>query len=226
MPTLIVTALPIDRQWRKVDPRVIEAVLKCDLLIAEERKNAMRLLTAIGCPDKPLLLLNEHSSDSDRTEIAKKIKETDKTVFVSDAGTPCIADPDYILVDRCIKAGVEIAAVPGASSITAALSVSGFPADKFIFLGFPPKDGKARRRFFSALESNEITAVFLERPYALKRTLEDMFYIKRDISVSIDIGCESGINIRGEVLSIMKQTQERKGAFVVVVPPFRNDIRL
>ncbi|MDR0453935.1 MAG: hypothetical protein LBH05_03885 [Deferribacteraceae bacterium] len=219
MPKLIVAALPIDGQWKKIDPRVIETVQGCDLLIAEERKTAKRLLAVSGCPDKPLELLNEHSSDSNRAEIVKKIKEVCCTALVSDAGTPCIADPDYRLVDQCIKDGVEVLSLPGASSITAALSVSGFPSDRFIFLGFPPKKGETRRRFFTNLENSRITSIFLERPYALKRTLEDMVHIRKDISVSIDIGSENAVNIRGHIASILKQIEGRKAAFVVVVSP-------
>ncbi len=221
MSELIVAAQPIDGQWRKLDPRVIEAVQLCGLLIAEERKNALRLLAACDSKGKPFELINEHSTDDDRARIVEKIKGASCSVLVSDAGTPCIADPDYRLVDECIRAGVEIRAVPGASSIAAALSVSGFPADKFIFLGFPPREGDTRRHFFEDLDNTEITAVFLERPYALKRTLEDMTRIKREISVSIDLGGESGANLRGSPASILKRTEGVKAAFAVVVPPSR-----
>lgn len=217
MAKLFVTGLPIDDRWKELDPRVIRAVAECGLVVAEEKKSALRLLAAAGAREKPFILINEHSTDIERAETVDKIQSSGITVFVSDAGTPSIADPDYRLVDLCIKAGVEVMSVPGPSSITSALSVSGFKSDRFIFLGFPPKERAERKKFFDNLAKQTITAVFLERPYALKQTLQDLAGLKREISLSVALGTESEKNIRGAVNDVAGQAEGIKEPFAVVV---------
>jgi 16S rRNA (cytidine1402-2'-O)-methyltransferase len=217
MPTLIVAAMPIDGDWRRLDPRVIDAVKSCNLLIAEEKKTAMRLLAATDSRDKPVCLINEHSTDSDRAEVLKNIISTDVSVLISDAGTPCIADPDWVLVDMCIKNGVNVVSAAGASSITTALSVSGFPAKQFIFLGFPPKEQKKRKKFFVDLGNTKMTAVFLERPYALKQTLADLAEFTRPVSISVALGTPDEKNLRGLPRELTPLLEGVKAAFTVVV---------
>ncbi|MDR2869980.1 MAG: hypothetical protein LBV04_05990 [Deferribacteraceae bacterium] len=214
---LIVAATPIDGDWRKLDSRLIEAIRAAKLLIAEEQKTGLRFLAAAESVDTPLRLLNEHSTDADRLELVQIVRETELTVFVSDAGTPCIADPDYRFVDLCIKAGVELKSIPGPTSITAALSVAGFSTDRFIFMGFPPRDKAKRKAFFAELAATKYTAVFLERPYAMRQTLEDMLVIKQPVSLSIALGTEAEQNVRGNVREIMAKVEIVKQAFAVVV---------
>lgn len=219
MGILTVCALPIDNDWRTLDPRVGKALKIADLLIAEERKNALRLLAATDCRDKEFVLINEHSSDAERQAIVAKIKRVENAVLVSDAGTPCIADPDWRLVDECIKQGVRLRTVPGASSITSALSVSGIPADKFIYLGFPPKDNPARKTFFANLTKYNITAVFTERPYALSKTLEELGEHYSEVGLSAALGCENELNLRGTPKELLQKVQGMKEPFIIVVKP-------
>ncbi|MDR2883893.1 MAG: hypothetical protein LBV09_02155 [Deferribacteraceae bacterium] len=217
MPKLIVAAMPIDDDWRKLDPRLVEAVKSCDLLIAEESKTALRLLAVVGEREKPITLINEHSTDADRDETLQKILSAEISVLISDAGTPCIADPDYRLVNLCIDKGVELLSVSGASSIITALSVSGFCAKQFIFLGFPPREERERKKFFRELKETKITAVFLERPYALKQTLSDMSDFKQMVSISVALGTEGEMNVRGIPHKIADRLDGIKAAFAVVV---------
>lgn len=223
MPVLLVTSLPIDDKWQKLDPRVEEAVKSCDLLIAEENKSALRLLAACGARETAYVLINEHSSDSDRENVLKRIAESSISVMVSDAGTPAIADPDYRIIDMAHKIGIEVKSVPGPCSITTALSVSGFDSSSFIFLGFPPRRPRDRERFFKDLAAQRITSVFLERPYALKQTLNDLKSIDRDICVCINLGGgslnKSGVEtiFRGRADNIIDKIGDIKAAFAVVV---------
>lgn len=217
MATLTVAALPIDSDWRALDPRVVQAVQQADMLIAEERRSALRLLAACGARDKDFLLLNEHSDDSEISVLAAKVLAAGNTIFVSDAGTPCVADPDYRLVDACIKLGVEIKAVPGACSITAALSVSGFPADTFIFLGFPPKNGKERQAFFKGLTTIGRTAVFLERPYSMEKTLVELAEHNLDISISAGLGGTEEFTARGSAKELAVNVKPVKAPFAIVI---------
>jgi 16S rRNA (cytidine1402-2'-O)-methyltransferase len=217
MATLIVTAIPIDDDWRSLDPRVVAAIKGCDLLIAEERKTALRILAATECRERPVALINEHSTDASRDELLQQILAVDTAVLISDAGTPCIADPDYRLVDLCIERGVAVRSVSGASSIITALSVSGFPAHQFIFLGFPPREEKARKRFFAELRTTKITAVFLERPYSLRQTLSDMIDFTQEVSISIALGMAAEQNVRGVPHTLIERLDGIKAAFAVVV---------
>lgn len=219
MSELIVAATPIDGDCRRLDPRVISAISEADLLIAEERKNAVRLLAVSGCKDKPFILLNEHSDDEDREYAVNQVLNADISVFVSDAGTPCVADPDYAFVNMCIKSGVTVKSVPGASSIVAALSVSGFPTERFVFMGFPPRDRGKRKLFFNELSTMKMTSVFLERPYALKQTLEDMAHIRRAVSVCVALGTAAEYNVRGTVSELSAKLDGVKNAFAVVLSP-------
>jgi 16S rRNA (cytidine1402-2'-O)-methyltransferase len=214
---LYVVALPIDGDWRTLDPRVVNCVRDADLLVAEERKNALRLLAAVESRDKEFILINEHSTPEDRTLAADKMMAVGKVVLVSDAGTPCISDPDYRLIDECRRRGANIFSVPGASSITAALSVSGFDASRFIFLGFPPRDKKARATFFKNLQKEQMTALFMERPYSLEKTLAELANINREISLSIALGTEQEKNLRGQARELIKQVNTIKEPYVVCV---------
>ena len=219
VPKLIVAATPIDGDWRRLDPRLIDAIKGADLLIAEEQKNGMRFLVAAESKETRMLLLNEHSTDTDRQTALEAVLTSDITVFLSDAGTPCVADPDYRFVDMCIKSGVEIHSVPGATSITAALSVSGFPTERFVCRGIPPRDKSKRKAVFAEIAASKYTAVFLERPYAMKQTLEDLKGIKQTVSLSIALGSEQEKNIRGTVQEIALKLDIVKQAFAVVVSP-------
>ncbi|GAB7140932.1 hypothetical protein RsTz2092_08890 [Deferribacterales bacterium RsTz2092] len=218
MPTLLVAAVPIDTNFSILDPRLMLAIGSAELLIAEERKNAVRLLASCGQANKPFILINEHSTAGDRANALNMILKNKITAFVSDAGTPCIADPDYVLVDMCIRHGVNIRAIAASSSITAALSVSGYPASTFSFLGFPPRRVEDRDTFFNRLAGLRQTAVFLERPYALKRTLEDMKGFDRQISLSIALGKPNEQNIRALARDMLPQVARLKETFAVVVP--------
>jgi 16S rRNA (cytidine1402-2'-O)-methyltransferase len=217
-PTLTVAATPIDGDWRRLDPRLVEALRSADLLIAEEQKNGMRLLVSSNITQTtPLILLNEHSTDADRVAACELVLKMNHTVFVSDAGTPCVADPDYRFVDMCLERGVVVRTVPGATSIMAALSVSGFATERFTFMGFPPRDKLARKSFFAELAATKHTAIFLERPYAMRQTLEDMRVIKQKVSVSVALGTAEEVNIRGTVAEVTEALEIVKKPFAVVV---------
>ena len=218
MAELYVIGLQIDENWRLLDPRVINCVQNAGLLIAEERKSALRLLAATEARDKEFILLNEHSDDKDRANALQKVLLAGMTAFVSDAGTPCIADPDFRFVELCVKNGVKVLSVPGASSITAALSVSGFDCSRFMFMGFPPRDKKARTAFFDEVNNMKVTGVFLERPYKLADMLEELKKLKREFSLSMALGTAQEKTIRGRAADLAHTDLDTiKLPYVVVV---------
>lgn len=218
MAILYVAAVSISDNIKDISPVTLNAIKECALLIGEERRCLGRLLSIAGAQEKPYILLNEHSTDMERDEALQMVLAAEKTVFTSDAGTPCISDPDWRFIAMCRLAGVKIMSLAGASSITAAISVSGVDASRFFFAGFPERKGEERKRFFKDIESSKYAVVFMERPYALQQTLSDMAFFKRPISISIDLGSSGERTFFNTPLELMKELSGIKSPFVVVVP--------
>jgi 16S rRNA (cytidine1402-2'-O)-methyltransferase len=213
VPVLLTAGIPLSGGF---GGEVISAARDADLLIAEERVTALRFLAAAGKRELPYRLLNEHSSLKDLEELAALVLSQNITLFISDAGTPCVADPDYRFVDACIKLGVEVRSIPGASSVTAALSVSGMDASRFVFFGFPPKADGERRKFYAELAACPVTAVFLERPYVLEKTMQELASYNFFVSVSINLGGENEKNLRGFAGDLLEKIKGIKAPFTVV----------
>jgi 16S rRNA (cytidine1402-2'-O)-methyltransferase len=213
VPVLLAAGIPLSGGF---GGEVVDAARGADLLIAEERRTALRLLAAAGKRELPYRLLNEHSSLNDTEELAALVASKAITLFISDAGTPCVADPDYRFVDACIQLGVNVRSIPGASSITSALSVSGMDASRFVFFGFPPKAESSRRKFYAELAACPVTAVFLERPYALEKTVKELASHGFFISLSINLGCENEKNLRGFAADLLEKIKGIKAPFTVV----------
>jgi 16S rRNA (cytidine1402-2'-O)-methyltransferase len=106
---------------------------------------------------------------------------------VSDAGTPLVSDPGYRLVNACIEQGITVQAVPGASSVLTALSVSGLPSDKFLFLGYPPHKSGHRKKLYESLKDQTIssTTIMLEAPHKVLKTLLEMQDVFGDITIVV-----------------------------------------
>lgn len=218
MPTLYIAGMPIDGDFANLPPRTIEVLKKADFVIAEEKKTAHRLLAGIGEREKPFFLLNEHDDDNSRMELATKMYNASTVVLFSDAGTPCVADPDPKFVDICHSMGITVRSLPGPSSLMTALSVCGFGAQQFQYLGFPPRDKRERALFFQGLAKTKVTTLFLERPYALDKTLAEMTVVKREIAVCMNLGMADELTLRGTPKDLKAQLAGKKAPFVIVIP--------
>lgn len=218
---LYVAGIPIDNDYTCICEEFAKFVRESDFVIGEERKNTLRLLAKCSAREKQFYLLNEHSTFSEITELTSHIKKADKVVLFSDAGTPCVADPGYGLVDLCYKEGVDVAAFPGPSSITSALSISGFYAEKFYFAGFLPKDKSKYPSFLKEIDLLKVTTVIFERPYGLKNIIEFLKLIQdtRRVAVLVNIGLSTSKNFRGHPKDIINEltNQHLKAPFVVVI---------
>lgn len=219
MALLYIAGVSISENPKHISPVTLKIIKECDAAIGEERKNSLRLLNAAECPDKRLFLINEHSGDGERREALAAVMEYDKSIFFSDAGTPCISDPDHEFIALCRDAGVRIKSIPGPSSVTAAISVSGIAAETFFFAGFPPREKEKRKGFFDKISKSKHTTVFMERPYALEKVLADMSGIKRNISLSVNLGHEDEITYFDTPDKLLKITAGIKAPFIAVVPP-------
>lgn len=219
MSILYVAGVSINDNPRDISPATLAIINECDLVVGEERKFTLRLLNAAGAPNKKFYLINEHSGLEDRKNALQAVLESQRTVFFSDAGTPCISDPDHSFIMMARNASVEIKSLPGPSSVTAAISVSGIEAKTFFFAGFPPKEKNKRKIFFDQIALSKNTVVFMERPYSIAQTLSDMQVIKRKISLSINLGYIDEKNFFDTPQNLQNQVPNDKAPFVVVVPP-------
>ena len=152
--------------------RAVKVLKEVDLILAEDTRTSGVLLKhyEISTPMRSHHKFNEHDTCA---PIAKQISEGAKIALISDAGTPGISDPGFMLVRECRKLGVNVECLPGATAFVPALVASGFPCDKFVFEGFlPPKKGRATR--LSLLAEDPRSVIIYESPKKLERTLRDL----------------------------------------------------
>ncbi len=218
MATLYIAGTSLCNNPKDISPKSVDIIEKCSILIGEERKNVLRLLSTLKSDEKEYYLLNEHSTDKDRLEILERVKNIDKAVMFSDAGTPAISDPDSKFIAMCRDSGIEIRSLAGPSSITTALSVSGVDCKSFLFAGFPPRESNKRDKFFKSLEKLEHTTVFMERPYALTNTLKDLSFLKRKVAISINLGYQDEINDFDFPSNLSARYAGVKAPFIIIVP--------
>jgi 16S rRNA (cytidine1402-2'-O)-methyltransferase len=159
--------------------RALETLRKCDAVICEERRDGIRFLKSIGI-EKPLHFLNEHSKSMEIKQLFEELlMMKDKAiVLISDAGTPCFADPGAELVQLCHDYVVNVYPVPGASSLMAAIMASGLDAKRWLYYGFLSAKTEERVSELKQLKGmTQYDIVFLEAPYRLKSLLDDMMSI-------------------------------------------------
>lgn len=218
MKTLYIAGTSISGEYSGSPAYLFEIVEKCSLIIGEDRRNLGRMLAASGFRDKEQMLLNEHSLDRDKDFLLENALKHDEVLLMSDSGTPCVADPGYDFVDMAWKAGFNVISVPGPSSIVAALSVSGYYAERFYFAGFPPKETVQRKKFMDRVMNSKDTVVIFERPYHANQLIEEVAFIERPMSMSFNLGMADEQTFRGTAKEIAKAIPEKvKKPFVLVI---------
>ena len=170
--TLFVVATPIGN-LEDLSPRARQTLAEVDLVAAEDTRRTRRLLSHLGLKT-PQFALHEHNEARASGMLVEKLSEGQSIALVSDAGTPLVSDPGYRLVQAAHAHGITVSPVPGPSAVTAALSVSGLPTDRFGFDGFPPAKQAARRKWLQARASDDRTLVFFEAVHRIDATLADM----------------------------------------------------
>lgn len=152
--------------------RAIEVLKSVELIFAEDTRTTGKLLKHFGIETsmQPYHMHNEHKI---ARRIADRISESGDIALVSDAGTPAISDPGFLLVRACLEKNIQVACLPGATAFVPALVISGLPADRFVFEGFLPHK-KGRQKRLSALEEEMRTIIFYESPYRLRKSLVQM----------------------------------------------------
>ena len=176
--TLYIVATPIGN-LEDITLRALRVLKEVDVIAAEDTRHTQILLRHFGIRT-PLTSYHEHNERTKARLLIERLKQGESVALVSDAGTPVISDPGFRLIIEAIKAEVLIVPLPGASAVTAVLSASGLPTDRFVFEGFLPSKQKERGERLHALSAETRTLVFYEAPHRLKETLDQMEAILGD----------------------------------------------
>ncbi|WP_372917171.1 16S rRNA (cytidine(1402)-2'-O)-methyltransferase [Salegentibacter sp.] len=200
--------------------RAVRILKEVDLILAEDTRNSGKLLKhyEIKTHMQSHHMHNEHKTVEG---IVQRIKNGETIALISDAGTPAISDPGFLLTRACVEAGVEVDCLPGATAFVPALVNSGFPNDKFIFEGFlPVKKGRQTRLKLLAEESR--TMIFYESPHKLLKTLQhfvEYFGDDRPVSVSREITKLHEETVRGTASEVLQHYTQKppKGEIVIIV---------
>lgn len=219
MSKLFLVPTPIGN-LRDITFRAVEVLNTVDLILAEDTRQARILLNHynIKTPLQSHHMYNEHKSVE---AVCSKILNGQTIALISDAGTPGISDPGFLLVRTCVEKGVPVETLPGATALIPALVNSGLPCDRFCFEGFlPPKKGRNKR--MTALLEETRTMIFYESPYRLVKTLQELashFGPEREASVSRELSKLFEENIRGTLTFLAEYytTKPPKGEIVIIV---------
>lgn len=200
--------------------RAIRILKESDLLLAEDTRKTMILLKHYGI-DKKMISHHQFNEHQTIRTIVEKVRNGLNIALVSDAGTPAISDPGYLLVRACLKEGLRVECLPGPTAFIPALVNSGIPADRFLFEGFLPHK-KGRQTRLKELAGEMTTLVFYESPYRLVKTLQqfrEYFGEERQACVSRELTKIHEENQRGTLKELVDFYQKRtvKGEIVIIV---------
>ena len=200
--------------------RAIRILKEADIILAEDTRTSVPLLKHFGI-DKKVYAHHQHNEHKALHEIIRFLKEGKTVALISDAGTPAISDPGFLLVREAIKQQLEVSCLPGATAFVPALVNSGLPTDSFVFEGFLPVK-KGRQTKLKSLSNENRTMVFYESPHRLIKTLEEFdtyFGHERRISVSREISKIYEETIRGTIPEVIEHFKNNliKGEFVICV---------
>lgn len=219
---LYVVATPIGN-LDDFSARAISTLKSVDLIAAEDTRHSRTLMQRYGI-ETPLIAYHDHNEREASTALVSRMQQGESIALISDAGTPLISDPGYRLVRLARSEGISVIPIPGASALTAALSVSGLPTDRFLFVGFLPSKQQARQKVLDSLRLETATIVFYESRHRIRDSLLDM---------SLIFGSDRVVTVARELTKRFEQTEQgtlselcvaidnqqiiEKGEFVVMV---------
>ncbi|MEO8309153.1 MAG: 16S rRNA (cytidine(1402)-2'-O)-methyltransferase [Pseudomonadota bacterium] len=217
-----VVATPIGN-LADLSPRARDTLASADLIAAEDTRHTGAMLRMLGI-DRPLVSLHEYNEGNRRDELLARLARGARIALVSDAGTPLVSDPGFVLVRAALDAGVAVHAVPGPSAVLAALAMSGLAPDRFCFEGFLPARSAARREQLRLLLRESRTLVFFEAPHRIMETLADIaleFGAERRAAVAREISKVHESVYRGSVTQLLdiggKDPNFARGEITLVV---------
>lgn len=219
--TLFVVGTPIGN-LEDITVRALRILKEVDAVACEDTRVSGKLLNHYEIK-RPLIALHEHSSAASIERVVRELLQGKTIAYVSDAGTPGVNDPGGKLVDACMHAGIRVEPIPGASALSTAISVCGFPMDEFFYAGFVPHK-KGRQTFFTEIAERTIPTIFFESTHRISKTFEALLSAlpaDRIIFVGRELTKLHETLYRGTVDEVIKQLQatSSKGEFVIIVGP-------
>ncbi len=219
-PVLYIVSTPIGNP-DDITLRALQILRVANAIICEEPREGARLLRRYKIENE-LIALNEHTEQVCVPELIARLERGETLALISDHGTPLLADPGERLVSRAIAANIPVRAVPGASSLLAALVVSGLPMTRFRFLGVLPAKKPARRAALAQLRAERDTCVLLDTPYRLNAVLTDLHATlepTRRIVVACNLTMPDEAIVRGTVARVYEHFQKNpfKGEYVILI---------
>lgn len=219
MPQLILVPTPVGN-LADITLRAIEVLKNADLILAEDTRKTGMLLKHYGI-DTKMMSYHQHNEHKLLEKVVRLILANQLTALVTDAGTPGISDPGFLLSRACISEGIQVSCLPGATAFVPALVMSGLPCEKFIFLGFLPQK-KGRQTKLLEYAQLPYTMVFYESPHRIGKTLLQMaefFGENRKAAIAKEISKVFENVFRGTLIELANQFHEtnNKGEFVLVV---------
>lgn len=216
---LIVVPTPVGN-LQDMTFRAIEVLKSVSMVLCEDTRTSGFLFKhyEISTPKQSFHMHNEHKAV---TSVISRLKSGNEIALISDAGTPGISDPGFLLIRECVANEIPVETLPGATAFVPALVNSGFPCDRFCFEGFLPQK-KGRQKKLSSLENETRTVIFYESPHRIVKTLEQFiehFGEERLVSVSREISKLHEETVRGTVKEVLEHfaTHPPKGEFVVIL---------
>jgi 16S rRNA (cytidine1402-2'-O)-methyltransferase len=198
--------------------RALEILKSVDLISCEDTRHTSILLRRHGI-SKPLSAYYKDNERSSLPRLLGLLKEGKSIGLVSNAGTPLISDPGYLLVREALAQGIKVVCVPGPSALTAVLSISGLPSDRFVFEGFMPKKPGARRKLLESLKNEHRTAVFFESPYRIIKTLAELQTVLGDRMIALGRELTKFYEEihRGRISEVARTVTKARGEYTIVI---------
>ncbi len=221
--TLFVVATPIGN-LKDMTARAKETLESVNVIACEDTRVTSKLLNAYGIK-KPLMAVHQHTTAERQSAVVGKLLKGEDVAYVSDAGTPGVNDPGGKLVEEAMSYGVKVVPIVGASALTAAISVCGFPMERYQYLGFAPHK-KGRQTFFKEISEYPEATVFFESTHRLLKALEslrDVLHPERMVCVCREMTKLHETIYRGVAADVLSEVQKTsaKGEAVIIIAPLR-----
>jgi 16S rRNA (cytidine1402-2'-O)-methyltransferase len=225
--TLYLVSTPIGNLG-DLSPRAVETLKHVQVIAAEDTRQTRKLLTHFSIEGPRLISYHEHNKHRMESEILEMLKQGDDVAIVTDAGTPGISDPGEDLVRVARENGYPVTSIPGPCAAISALVISGLPTGRFTFIGFLPREKKARREELNALRKRPETLIFYEAPHRLKETAKDLSEILggRKVSVARELTKRFEEVAFGDLNALVDWLEEEipRGEYVLVVEGFQGEL--
>jgi 16S rRNA (cytidine1402-2'-O)-methyltransferase len=223
---LYVVATPIGN-LEDISLRALRILKEADVIACEDTRQTLKLLSHYDI-QKRLVSYHEHNEITRAAELVIELEQGAKVALVSDAGTPAISDPGHRLVSLCVRHGIQVVSVPGASAFVAALAASGMPAEEFTFIGFLPSRPTERRKSLRALATEPRTLAFYEAPHRLLDTLEDALEIlgNRPAVIAREVTKVYEEFLRGHIEQLLQEVRKKtpRGEITLLIAPSDGEV--